>query len=81
MGRKKWYETIEEMQKDLDAFLVVYNTKRPHHEGAYPAQGLHRWTAKERECEDETDTQSHLTRTRSGAAPVRRLPYLYTIIV
>ena len=30
MGRKKWYETIEEMQKDLDVYLVHYNTKRPH---------------------------------------------------
>ena len=29
-GRTKWYETIEEMQKDLDAYLVQYNTKRPH---------------------------------------------------
>ena len=29
-GRKKWYEAIEEMQKDLDAYLVHYNTKRPH---------------------------------------------------
>jgi len=29
-GRKKWYETIEEMQADLDAYLAVYNTKRPH---------------------------------------------------
>ena len=30
MGRKKWYESVEEMQKDLDAFLLLYNTKRPH---------------------------------------------------
>ena len=30
MGRKKWYETIEEMQADLDAYLAHYNTKRPH---------------------------------------------------
>jgi transposase InsO family protein len=30
MGRKKFYETIEEMQKDLDDYLVRYNTKRPH---------------------------------------------------
>ena len=30
MGRKKWYETLEEMQIDLDADLVHYNTKRPH---------------------------------------------------
>lgn len=30
MGRTKWYETLEEMQQDLDAYLVTYNTKRPH---------------------------------------------------
>ena len=29
-GRKKWYETIAEMQTDLDAYLVTYNTRRPH---------------------------------------------------
>jgi len=29
-GRTKWYEAVEEMQKDLDAFLEVYNRKRPH---------------------------------------------------
>jgi hypothetical protein len=29
-GRTKWYETLEEMQGDLDAYLVQYNTKRPH---------------------------------------------------
>lgn len=29
-GRRTWFETIEEMQKVLDAYLVVYNTKRPH---------------------------------------------------
>lgn len=30
MGRKKWYDSVEEMQKDLDAYLGTYNTKRPH---------------------------------------------------
>jgi transposase InsO family protein len=29
-GRTKWYETVEEMQEDLGAFLELYNTKRPH---------------------------------------------------
>lgn len=29
-GRKKWYESVEEMQKDLDAYLEHYNNKRPH---------------------------------------------------
>jgi transposase InsO family protein len=29
-GRKTWFETVEEMQAVLDAYLVVYNAKRPH---------------------------------------------------
>lgn len=28
-GRKTWFETIEEMQVMLDAYLASYNTKRP----------------------------------------------------
>jgi len=30
MGRKKFYETVDEMQADLDAFLKTYNHARPH---------------------------------------------------
>jgi len=30
MGRTKFYESIDEMQKDLDTYLRHYNTKRPH---------------------------------------------------
>lgn len=29
-GREKFYESVAEMQADLDAYLVKYNTKRPH---------------------------------------------------
>ena len=29
-GRTKWYESIEEMQRDLDEYLLQYNQKRPH---------------------------------------------------
>jgi transposase InsO family protein len=29
-GRKTFYESVAQMQKDLDAFLVTYNTRRPH---------------------------------------------------
>jgi transposase InsO family protein len=29
-GRKTWFETIEDMQTALDAYLAVYTTKRPH---------------------------------------------------
>lgn len=27
---KTWYETVEEMQAALDAYLLYYNTNRPH---------------------------------------------------
>ena len=30
VGRTKWYESLDEMQKDLDAYLMTYNTRRPH---------------------------------------------------
>lgn len=30
MGRTKWYESLAEMQQDLDAYFVQYNTKRAH---------------------------------------------------
>jgi len=30
MGRTKWYESVEEMQIDLDQFLHHYNHERPH---------------------------------------------------
>jgi len=29
-GRQKWYDTVEEMQKDLDSYLEHYNNKRTH---------------------------------------------------
>lgn len=28
--RKKLYASLEELQRDLDAWLVYYNTERPH---------------------------------------------------
>ena len=29
-GRTTWYETVAEMQEDLDAYLETYNCRRPH---------------------------------------------------
>lgn len=29
-GRKKWYETVDAMQKDLDVYFKHYNTERAH---------------------------------------------------
>ena len=44
MGRTKFYESIDEMQKDLDTYLRHYNTKRPHQgrnmNGMTPEQAL-----------------------------------------
>jgi len=43
-GRTKWYATPEELQVDLDAFLVFYNFKRSHQgyrlRGRTPAEAL-----------------------------------------
>jgi transposase InsO family protein len=41
-GRKKWYETVEEMQKDFEEYMQKYNYSRPHQgrgmEGKTPYQ-------------------------------------------
>jgi len=43
-GREKWYESVEELQADLDVFLEFYNLKRTHQgyrlKGRTPAQAL-----------------------------------------
>ena len=43
-GREKFYESVAEMQADLDTYLVHYNTKRPHQgrgmEGMTPRQAF-----------------------------------------
>jgi len=50
-GRKTWFDTIEEMQAVLDAYLVVYNTKRPHQgrgmNGRTPAKAFVQGTRKQ----------------------------------
>lgn len=41
-GRTTWYESIDQMQGDFDAYLHHYNYERPHQgrmmEGRTPAQ-------------------------------------------
>jgi len=50
MGRKKFYEGVDEMQDDLDEYLVYYNTKRPHQgrnmNGMTPEQAFNRGLEK-----------------------------------
>lgn len=58
-GRTKWYEGLEEMQIDLDAYHVHYNTERPHQgrgmKGRTPyavfKAGLHRKPKPRREVQ------------------------------
>ena len=41
-GRTTWYESVSEMQEDLDAYIETYNRNRPHRrrgmEGRTPYQ-------------------------------------------
>jgi transposase InsO family protein len=43
-GRTKWYESVDEMQKDLEAYLKTYNYERAHQgrnmKGRTPYQAL-----------------------------------------
>ena len=62
-GRRTRFETIEEMQPVLDAYLVSYNAKRPHQgrgmNGRTPAKafrdGIPKTSHKE---EDKTDLKT-----------------------
>ena len=57
-ARKTWFDTVEEMQAVLDAYLVAYNTKRPHQ-----GRGVN-WSAR----------LSRLRRRRRGGLLMRRRP-------
>ena len=50
-GRKKFYETLEEMQKDLEECLVRYKSQRPHQDldikGRTPAQAFRKGLPKD----------------------------------
>ena len=66
------------MQSDLDAYLVTYNTKRPHQgrgmNGRTPADVFARCLPK---TKGGQSGKSRLEYHRPGAAGVRRIPYLY----
>ena len=51
-GREKWYESAEEIQHDLDAFLDFYNLRRSHQgyrlKGRTPAQALREATGRKK---------------------------------
>jgi transposase InsO family protein len=61
-GRKTWFETIEEMQLALDAYLVSYNTERPHQgrgmNGRTPLQAFRDGIRKQHKEEATTTDKS-----------------------
>ncbi len=68
-------ETIEEMQRYLDAFLLRYDTKRPHQgrnmNGRTPQDAFTDSLPKKRRAKGETDHRSRLTPpVRSGTCQV-----------
>jgi transposase InsO family protein len=57
-GRTTWYESVEQMQSDLDAYLQTYNEKRPHQgrmmEGRTPLKMFeHGLTLRPADTDDE----------------------------
>ena len=65
-GRKTWYETVDEMQRDLDRYLEFYNNKRPHQgrgmNGRTPikafVQGIPKTATKEPKTTEKTKLKS-----------------------
>ena len=61
-GRRTWFETIDEMQRVLDDYLVVYNTKRPHQgrgmQGRTPCKVFVAGIRKEKATRSETTAKA-----------------------
>ena len=64
MGRKKFYDSIEAMQNDLDAYLSTYNTQWPHQgrgmKGKTPAEVFVRCLPKPKTPKEEKNEKSRL---------------------
>ena len=55
-GRTTWYESVEQMQTDLDSYLEHYNTQRPHQGRMMEGQTL---TACSEGSEIDTEGSAH----------------------
>ena len=74
LGRTKFYESIQEMQNDLDAYVVTYNTQKPHQgrgmNGRTPADVFPRCLPYQ-DTKGGQNGKSHLDYSRPGAASAR----------
>ena len=64
-GRTTWYESVGEMQEDLDAYIETYNRNRPHRgrgmEGRPPyqvfkAKGIRKPRSRKKSTKKEVKT-------------------------
>ncbi len=58
-GRATWYESVKQIQKDLDAYIETYNRNRPHRGprlgGANAVSGLHERDPRAQEPEEVSE--------------------------
>ena len=72
-GREKWYTAIEEIQADLDVFMLHYNTRRTHQgyrvQGRTPAQALKDTVGKKKVPSLDFCTETPQPQTTPKEAP------------
>ncbi len=65
-GRRTWFETIEEMQVVLDAYMETYNQRRPHQgrgmNGRTPATAFIEGLLKSQQQKEERSTKNRATK-------------------
>ncbi len=84
MERKKLYKAVYEMRVAPDACLVRHNTRRPHQgrnmQGRTPARAFREGLPRPKPTREGRMKKSRLESPILGAATVRRIPYLYTMV-
>ena len=71
-GRMKWYESVEEMQEDLEMYLEHYNRERPQHEGPQTLRRLRRRAAEEEDAEEVSREPRRRRNRRRPDRPLRQ---------
>jgi hypothetical protein len=75
-GRRTWFETIEEMQLVLDAYMETYNQRRPHQgrgmNGRTPATAFIEGLPKPQQQKEERSANNRATNKPPDARPLTR---------
>jgi len=61
VGRKNWCESVDEMQRDSDAYLYRFNNKRPHQarnmDGRTPSEAFKKGLISRLKKKDKPETK------------------------